>query len=347
MRETWTLGPLRHPPPLKLTHHHRLPYGGWVAPNIYFMGYAGIVRFGSLVIAGLSGIYDVKDYYKTMREKIPYTPNSIRSVYHVKQCDVQRLLLVKSQLDVIFTHDWPVNATADVKGDAIKRLIRDKPYFRGEIERGDLGSPVAGALQQKLKPKYWFAGHLHVKFATIIPWGAGGGESVAVAAAAESDPDAIDLDNDDDGPSALETSAAAALLPLAAFSPAEEALIQATRFLALDKILPGRDFMQILDIPSTNLEKPILSYDLEWLAIVKATHHVNANPIPANVDLLAAQTFVESKFAEIGYAIPENFVQTVSRDERGPPMVIRGNPQTDELYAMLELDHIGFTAPCQ
>jgi hypothetical protein len=33
-----------------------LYYGGWAAPNIYFLGFAGCVRFHGLRIAGLSGI---------------------------------------------------------------------------------------------------------------------------------------------------------------------------------------------------------------------------------------------------------------------------------------------------
>ncbi len=43
--------------------NHR-PYGGWVAPNIYYLGYGGVVDIGGLRIAGLSGIYKKYNYLK-------------------------------------------------------------------------------------------------------------------------------------------------------------------------------------------------------------------------------------------------------------------------------------------
>eukprot|EP00953_Heterococcus_sp_UTEX-ZZ885_P031558 16550-Heterococcus_DN1.PRE.2 len=39
-----------------------LYYGGWVAPNIYFMGFSGVVNFGGVRIGGLTGIYNEKHY---------------------------------------------------------------------------------------------------------------------------------------------------------------------------------------------------------------------------------------------------------------------------------------------
>jgi lariat debranching enzyme len=38
--------------------------GGWLAPNVYYLGAAGCVSYKGLVIAGISGIYKSGDYYR-------------------------------------------------------------------------------------------------------------------------------------------------------------------------------------------------------------------------------------------------------------------------------------------
>jgi hypothetical protein len=37
-------------------------YGGWVAPNIWYLGAAGVINFGGARIGGLSGIFNDRHY---------------------------------------------------------------------------------------------------------------------------------------------------------------------------------------------------------------------------------------------------------------------------------------------
>src|ERR1700759_2985849 len=71
-----------------------LYYGGWVAPNIYYMGAANVLRLGPLRIAGLSGIWKGYDFKKPHFERLPYSYDDERSIYHVRELDTRKLLQI-------------------------------------------------------------------------------------------------------------------------------------------------------------------------------------------------------------------------------------------------------------
>ncbi|CAH1400398.1 unnamed protein product [Nezara viridula] len=211
-----------------------LPYGGWVAPNIYYLGYAGVVNFGGLRIAGISGIYKPYDYDRGHFEKPPYSEKTKRSVYHVRNTEVFRLKQIKSPVDVCLSHDWPRRV---YNYGNIDKLLKVKDFLEEEINNETLGSKPCEELLFHLKPRYWFAAHLHCKFSALVPH-KGNNEN------------------------------------------------ECTRFLALDKCLPKRKFLQVLDVPHDENEKLELIYDLEWLAILHFTNHLTSvkpsmNPLPA------------------------------------------------------------------
>ncbi|KAJ7291312.1 lariat debranching enzyme, C-terminal domain-containing protein [Mycena rebaudengoi] len=140
-------------------------HGGWLAPNIYFLGFAGCVLVdGWLRIAGSSGIYGAANWRKGHFERVPYDPQTLVSVYHTRQYNVNRLMKLQNngpKVDVFMSHDWPLGIERHGDTDA---LVREVPALKVPILRRTLGSPPLQALLESLKPANWTSGHMHVRF---------------------------------------------------------------------------------------------------------------------------------------------------------------------------------------
>ncbi|KAH8256218.1 hypothetical protein KR026_010969 [Drosophila bipectinata] len=233
-----------------------LPYGGWVAPNIYYLGYAGVVNVNGVRIAGVSGIYKGHDFLRGHHEYPPYTEATCRSVYHVRQLEVFRLKQLSGKIDIIMSHDWP---TGIYEYGNKAELLRRKPFFADDMESGKLGSRPLEELLKALQPAYWFAAHLHCKFAALVPHNSSQKRPVDDNQSSSSSSE--DEDDEDEVKSKP--------------PPTSTPPVSVTKFLALDKCLPRRGFLQIVDIPSDPIEgKPHLEYDAEWLAILHSTNHL-------------------------------------------------------------------------
>ena len=63
-------------------------------------------------------------------ERPPYNSRDIRSVYHVREFEVRKLLQLSAPLDVFVSHDWPRGVT---KHGNEAELLRRKPFFREEV----------------------------------------------------------------------------------------------------------------------------------------------------------------------------------------------------------------------
>ncbi|KAF8519827.1 lariat debranching enzyme, C-terminal domain-containing protein [Gautieria morchelliformis] len=250
-----------------------LYHGGWLAPSIYFLGFSGCVQVNGIRIAGSSGIYKSNDYILGHHEKVPYDNSSIRSIYHTRLFDILKLshFFQLSPPDIFLSHDWP--NTIEQHGD-LQSLLRRKPFFRQEAQTGTLGSPPLLDLLQKIKPQWWFSAHLHTKFEAIYRHDGDrtkpsvNPDEIMVGDLDDADfntpienPDEIKIDDDED----LEVEPSAPPNTKAPSLPEDRPAPRETRFLALDKCLPKRDFLQ----PS---DPPRLTFDPEWLAITRALH---------------------------------------------------------------------------
>lgn len=276
-----------------------LTYGGWVAPRIYFLGHSGVVRVGGLRIGGMSGIFSEAHYRWARSEKPPYNEVAKRSAAHVRIFDTYKLHQIQEPLDIMLSHDWPRGIE---RYGNLDELLKWKKYLKHDIERERLGNPAAKRLLDKLRPRFWFSSHLHVKYAAIYKHP-----------------------------------------PIADTLPKDAADV--TRFLSLDKCLPGRQHMQIIEIPCKSTLPVTLEYDPEWLAIIRAlpTYSQN-NPLPSTDEecevllskIKEEKAWVESNISSL--KIPNNF-ETIGPVHSGaiidrPPQEYP-NPQTQVFREML------------
>jgi lariat debranching enzyme len=122
-----------------------LYYGGWVAPNIYFLGSAGVVRYSGFRIAVVSGIFHDRHYRLGLFETPPFTKDSMRSVYHLRELEVFRLAQLASYcsvdanpIDVFLSHDWP---SVIWDHGYVDQLLRKKGFLQEDVASEKLGSP--------------------------------------------------------------------------------------------------------------------------------------------------------------------------------------------------------------
>ncbi|VEU19347.1 DEKNAAC100874 [Brettanomyces naardenensis] len=325
-----------------------LKYGGFVAPNIYYLGRSGCVWYKGLRIAGWSGIYKSGDFMRLRRdESLPYNRWTVRSVYHYRKDDYMKLRLMKPSNDsVVVSHDWPEGI---YRYGSLSYLLKNKPFFKKDIEKGELGSPMNRELLNHLRPQYWFAAHLHTGFNATIDWNrkriGGHDQDISRKMAKIENKDEITLeisDGEEDGEDAKIDEKTEPVLPFHT----------STQFLALDKCLPRRTFLKILEIPINSTHRSVanssLYYDPEYIAIMKSVdrHRKDLDDLSFRDILNPNQEYqdtvlkdAQQSLAEFGKLSPaeydelfqvdmNGFVETASPESDSTQLKAYDNPQT-------------------
>ncbi|KAI7872966.1 lariat debranching enzyme, C-terminal domain-containing protein [Spinellus fusiger] len=351
-----------------------LYHGGWVSKDIYYLGNAGVINFNGVRIGGISGIYKSGDYKKGHYESAPYSPSDMRSVYHVREYDVKKLMRIQKPMDIFLSHDWPRGIE---RFGNMKKLIKKKPYFQQEIMTNSLGSPANEDLLKKLQPSLWFSAHLHVYYSSLVdhdklqameyskevnkilrinP------KSPARIIEKVENPDeiAIDLSEEEEEEEEEKKNTPPEDISISLETEVTQTASgpKITKFLSLDKCLPYRDFLQVIDVP-TEGEPQGFTYDLEWLAITRSMHPYmslgrSQNILPSDealqasiqAEMRALETRVES--GELDLKIPDNFSPTApayqpdspqqkNKDFSHQPVFL--NPQTSAFCDRINIEN--------
>ncbi|KAG0325887.1 Protein kinase, partial [Dissophora globulifera] len=188
----------------------------------------------------------------------------------------------------------------------------------------------------------------------------------ATAAVVSTNPDEIQIDLDDEEEDAGQENASR--VPSASQQPQQSKEIPSTRprarptstkFLALDKCMPNRRYLEFIDFPEIEVSGALeFKYDEEWLAIVRtmdpflSLEHQQKNvPQGERLDhaLAVNREWVRNNVTlKRGLAIPDNFqrtapahdpVHTMGPQEKHDATLPFLNPQTEEFCAMLQMSN--------
>ncbi|CAK9837702.1 RNA lariat debranching enzyme Dbr1 [Schizosaccharomyces pombe] len=332
-----------------------LPYGGWVAPNIYYMGRSSVINVGGLRIAGISGIYSAMDYKKGRYEGLPYNYKMLKSIYHTREFDVLSLKSLQKPIDIFLSHDWPRGI--EQHGDVAK-LLRHKPFFRNEVERNDLGSPALEELLVELKPRYWMAAHLHTKFTAVVHHNSQEDDGKLSCSSKDvtssgfsmkglnepsqerlpvekeqndkSDEEGSNNEQEEKQDKKQSTNRDLCRKESCKKEPSLSSSDQVTKFLALDKCLPRRSYFEVVEIEPVEIPDsgaPYMQYDSEWLSVLRAMHPFQSHTIEQDPPLPSLEVVKTLKRKEEIWVdenlvkkdklgIPRNFCQTAPPHSR-------------------------------
>jgi hypothetical protein len=123
-----------------------LPEGGYLQPNLEYLGRSGLRTFGPLRIAGLSGVHSPRAI-DNPRQRWPFPPAQARDASYYRREDLKRLARL-APLDVLLLHEWPPQM------EDARKLDWPRHWER-------VGSEPLGQLVSTLKPRFVFCGHMH------------------------------------------------------------------------------------------------------------------------------------------------------------------------------------------
>jgi hypothetical protein len=146
----------------------KIPFGGFIAENIFYLGRAGIVDYKGIRICGYTGVFSPTNYNKPFPSDFR-SPGNRKSGMHVREISQFQIFLYSAfeeagsskNPDFLMMHDWPRD---------IKDLLPNKPLPNQTIKfvvtrcASKSGIPFGGLIMKSINPKYTTAAHHHIKF---------------------------------------------------------------------------------------------------------------------------------------------------------------------------------------
>jgi len=123
-----------------------MPEGGFLQPNLEYLGRAGCLTIGDLRIAGLGGVLSPRAIDRS-RLPWPFPPQQAREASYYRRADLAKVA-ASGKVDILLLHEWPTQMENARSADWPRHWEK-------------VGSEPLGALVGKLRPTFVFCGHMH------------------------------------------------------------------------------------------------------------------------------------------------------------------------------------------
>jgi predicted phosphodiesterase len=136
---------------------HDSPEGCDLAPNVHYLGRAGLRTVKGLRIAYLSGIHAPRYFEQPLKR--PTSLDSAKQAGYFRASEVERLSHLKD-VDVLLVHEWPRGLPQRARDEGL-------PSAR-PLPNNWIGNPMTRRLVDTVHPRWVMCGHSHKAFAVTL-----------------------------------------------------------------------------------------------------------------------------------------------------------------------------------
>ncbi len=136
---------------------HHAPEGCELAPNVHYLGRAGVRQVHGLRIGYLSGIHAPRFFEQPLRR--PTSLDTAKQAGYFRAPEVERVSSLRD-IDLFLVHEWP---------RGIVQRARDEGLSSGRpLPSYWIGNPITRRLVDTVRPRWMLCGHSHKAFAVSL-----------------------------------------------------------------------------------------------------------------------------------------------------------------------------------
>ncbi|MCY1045374.1 metallophosphoesterase [Corallococcus sp. bb12-1] len=136
---------------------HDLPDGGELAPDVHYLGRAGLREVRGLRVAYLSGIHAPRFIDQPLKR--PTTLDTAKQAGYFRAAEVEQVAALQD-VDLLLVHEWPRGIVQKAREE---RLAPERP-----LPSPWIGNPVTRKLVDVVHPRWVLCGHSHKPFAVSL-----------------------------------------------------------------------------------------------------------------------------------------------------------------------------------